>query len=265
MEVHDPPNRRNKSDAAIKLLHVLVSPLKLLHEHTKTDDPEEDSGWYMNSMRGGTVPFTLISQKLIDMIFKATDSSPLYNHRFLEANLKLKQWEEGKGSQRFLLKAPDHLFGISNLANKFPRAKFVTVFRDEVPMFQSGVTLTYQFQQMFVHSSVKDSVLFMDELICTERKALQTAHIGKYDVMKAPFNRLFNETFDLTAEFAKHVNLPWDKAKQEHAQAVIEHRLSWKKTKAQYEMYEFLDEISVQDSKEEENRKIKAHLQEVCK
>jgi len=264
VEVNDPPNRKNKSLEAIEGLHAMVSPLKLMHEYTKPNDPEEDSGWYLNSMRGVIVPFILTSQKLMDMTFKATDS-PLYNHRFLEANLKLKQWEEGKGTQRFLLKAPEHLFGISNLAKKFRGAKFVTVFRDEVPMFRSGVSLTYHYQHMFVDPSVDDAVLFTGELICAEREALRKAHNGKYKVMKAPFERLFSETFELATEFAKHVDLPWDAAKQEHARVVIENRLSWKKTKAKYKMHEFMNNIMVQDSKGEEDRKIAAHLDETCK
>jgi hypothetical protein len=236
VELEDPPKRKETTQVIISLLAYMNSPLKLMHEWITPDDPEEDSGWYMHTGRGLAIPFNIPS--LWHSTQMLDHSSHVLNQQYFETILKIKQWKSGK-KQRFILKAPEHLFGLPHLDKTYPDAKFVTVFRDEHPCYVSGLVLTHQWQRLFVTPKVEETTQFMDILICNERKALEVAHNGTYNVLKVDFAGMFTNTFDIVSRFAIHAELPWDAQKQQHAKDVIAQRLSWKKTKAKYELEDF--------------------------
>ena len=220
-------------------LSVINPPLMLLHEFTTPEDPDEDAGWYKDTMRGIVTPLVMPSMWHHANVYQ--ESSAEMNKNFWEMALKVKQWKSGK-RQRFMLKAPEHLLGLPYLSENFPDAKFVTVRRNETNMYKSGIALAHKVQEMFVHPKINETLSFMDLIICHERKALEVASQEKYDskVMHVRFeDGLFTNTFDIVSKFAEHTNLPWDDAKQEHARIVIAKRLAWKNHRSKYQISDF--------------------------
>ena len=53
--------RKEETEMVLPMLHALNPVLKLMHEFTRMEDPKEDSGWYLNTMRGVVTAFTLPS------------------------------------------------------------------------------------------------------------------------------------------------------------------------------------------------------------
>ena len=235
---HKPP-RKEFTDETYRVLDAVNPPLGIMHEFTNAEDPEEETGWYMNTMRGIAAAFILPSYWLQLNVLQ--ESSVEMNRNFWETVLKIKQWKAGR-KQRFILKAPEHLFGLPYLTEEFPDASFVTVHRNEESMYKSGLAVTHAYRHMFMEPTVSDSIAYQDFLVCNERKALEVSRDEKYDskVMEVRFeDGLFTNTFEIIAKFAKHAGLPWDEAKQAHARSVIAKRLSWKKHKAKYRMKDF--------------------------
>ena len=152
---------------------------------------------------------------------------------------QIRQWEAGK-KQRFLMKAPEHLFALPELTKAHPDASVITVSRDEASWYPSSLIMTQLFQYMAVDAQVEDSIAFTDRLLCGQRNALEIAHNGSYDVLPVQFGSyLFTQTFDVVEKVAKHSDLPWDEETQAKAKEVIAKRLSWKKGKVAYNVEDF--------------------------
>ena len=62
LELHDPPQRRQVAEAALKGLGGMNPPVKLLHEWIAADEPEDEPGWYQNTVTGVVIPFTIPSE-----------------------------------------------------------------------------------------------------------------------------------------------------------------------------------------------------------
>jgi hypothetical protein len=73
-----------------------------------------------------------------------TDQTPHYE--YMKKVLKILQW--GKGSDRWVLKCPQHLEQLPVLQKTFPDATFVVTHRDPVAVIQSAVTMMAYAQRM---------------------------------------------------------------------------------------------------------------------
>merc|ERR1712139_341932 len=79
--------------------------------------------------------------------FLAVDpSSAKLRYRLLKLMMQIKQWQEGP--QRWLLKSPEHLTGVHQLAEAFPDAKVVTIHRNEVSVYKSLLILLHTARSM---------------------------------------------------------------------------------------------------------------------
>ena len=240
IELPDTISRKELVDARMKATSVVNPPLMIMHEFTNAEDVEEDAGWGKHTMRGAIM--SVIIPSIWHHLNIYQESTAEINKNFWEILLKIKQWKAGR-KLRFILKAADHLFYLPYLSETFPDARFVTVSRDEDAMYKSALVLTHTFRQLFVaNTHINETVCKQDLKTCHLLKALEVAHDKKYksQVMSVSSeDRLFTNTFEIVANFAKHADLPWDGVKQAHARSVIAKRLSWKKHKAIYRMADF--------------------------
>ena len=85
----------------------------------------------------------------------------------------------------------------------------------------------------------QDTIAFTDRLLCGQRRSLEVAHNGSYDLLPVRFGSyLFEQTFEVVERIANHANLTWDQDTQARANDVITKRLAWK-NKAYYKIDEF--------------------------
>ena len=160
------------------------------------------------------------------------------NLRLWETLNKIRQWQAGT-KQRFLLKAPEHLFGLPRLVQDHPDASIISVSRDEASWYPSQLVMAQLWRYMYVDAEVQDAIAFTDRLLCTQRESLEVAHNGTFEVLPVEFGSyLFTQTRDVVERIAKHADLTWDEATQARAADVIAKRLAWKK-KAYYRTDEF--------------------------
>ena len=243
LEFHDPPIRAKVAEAGLTGLGVMNPPMKLLHEWIAEDEPEDEPGWYQHTTLSGLViPFTIPSEWHHARIY--TRDSQTRNRRFWVTMNKIRQFQAGKGKQRFLLKAPENLFGFTALMKEHPDASVITVSRDEASWYPSSLIMTQLFQQMTVDAKVEDSIAFTDKLLCEQRKSLEIAHSSSAfesdQVIAIKFGKyLFSQTFDVVKKIAKFADLSWDEGMQARAREVIKKRLSWKKEKVLYDLEDF--------------------------
>ena len=236
LELSDPPQRLENAEAALSGLGALNPPMKLLHEWISAEEPEDEPGWYLHSLTGLVVPFQLPSEWHHARIYEP--ASQERNLRLWETLNKIRQWQAGK-KQRFLLKAPEHLFGLPQLVQDHPDASIITVSRDEKSWYPSSLVMTQLSQYMFVDAQVEDTIAFTDRLLCGQRRSLEVAHNGSYDLLPVRFGSyLFEQTFEVVERIANHANLTWDQDTQARANDVITKRLAWK-NKAYYKIDEF--------------------------
>eukprot|EP00797_Seminavis_robusta_P008304 Sro1585_g284110.1 Sulfotransferase domain (236) ;mRNA; r:14316-15023 len=212
--------------------------MKLLHEWIAPDEPEDEPGWYQYTLMGVVIPFSFPSEWHHAKIYQP--ESQQLNFRLWETLNKIRQWQAGK-KLRFLMKAPEHLFGYPQIAQAYPNATFVSVSRDEESWYPSSLIMTHLFRQMFVHPRVEDTIAFADRLLCGQRQALQVAHnLPNNTILPVQFGKyLFTQTMDVVEQIAIHADLPWDDDAKTRAQQVIQKRLSWKKEKAFYKLEDF--------------------------
>lgn len=237
IELYDPPRRMEIAEQALVGLESINPPMKMLHEWIAADEPEDEPGWYQHSLMGLVIPFTLPSEWHHAKIYE--QESQVLNRRLWETLNKIRQWQSGT-KQRFLMKAPEHLFGLPDLAKNHPDASLITVSRDEASWYPSALIMTQLFQHMFVDSKVEDTIAFNDRLLCGQRQALQVSQKRKYKALSVEFGSyLFTQTIDVVEKIAKHANLSWDKNIQEKAEEVINKRLGWKTGKAAYDIEKF--------------------------
>ncbi len=237
LELHDPPQRVQIAQGALTFLGYMNPPMKLLHEWIGENEPEDEPGWYQHTLQGLVIPFTIPSDWHHSQIYKP--ESQTRNRRFWVTMNKIRQWQTGKKA-RFLLKAPEHLFGLPDLVQSHPDASVISVSRDEETWYPSALVMTQLFQYMSVDARVEDTIAFTDKLLCEQRKSLEIAHNGSYNVLPIKFGSyLFTQTFDVVERIAKYADLSWDEETQERARQVIAKRLSWKKEKVLYKLDDF--------------------------
>mmetsp|Transcript_14279 Transcript_14279/g.22022 ORF Transcript_14279/g.22022 Transcript_14279/m.22022 type:complete len:475 (+) Transcript_14279:79-1503(+) len=248
IELYDPPRRKEEAELNLKNLGAVNPPMKLLHEWIAADEPEDEPGWYQYTVQGLVIPFTMPSTWHHLKIYE--DKSQERNLKLWETLQKIRQWQAGgsnnndtKKKKRFLMKAPEHLFGFPQLYNSHPDATFVTVSREEESWYPSALIMTQLFQQMFVHPRVNETIEFNDILNCGQRRSLQRIKNNSTygdNVLHIKFGSyLFTQTIEVVQQIAQKANLPWDDATQMQAKQVIAKRLSWKKGKAVYNLQQF--------------------------
>merc|ERR1712216_354768 len=99
-----------------------------IHEVNALDQPEEEIGWTELTFRGFLNALHIQHTHLENLVVEP--SSAHLRYRLLKVMMQIKQWQEGP--QRWVLKSPEHLTGVNELAEAFPDAKVVTIHRDNV-------------------------------------------------------------------------------------------------------------------------------------
>merc|ERR1712045_432858 len=179
-------------------------PMKMLHEWIAADEPEDEPGWFQHSLMGLVIPFTLPTEWHHAKLYEPANQ--ILNQQLWETLNKIRQWQAGK-KLRFLMKAPEHLFGFPDVAKAHPDASFVSVSRDEESWYPSQLVITQLNYYMFVDAQVEDSISFTDRLLCGQRNALKVALNGTYEVLPVKFGSyLFKQTIDVVEKVVKHAD-----------------------------------------------------------
>lgn len=236
IELDDPPTREREAEVSLNALGAINPPMKLLHEWVSADTPEDEPGWFQHTLTGLVIPFSIPSGWHHSRIYETVSQGR--NRQFWETINKIKQHRAGR-KLRFLMKAPEHLFGFAELHDAYPDGSFITVSRDEKSWYESALVITHLFQQMFVDANVNDTIAFTDTLNCGQRRALEIAHNGSHNVLSIEFGSyLFTQTYHVVDQIAAHADLAWGEENKARARDVIARRLSWK-GKSVYNLEEF--------------------------
>jgi hypothetical protein len=213
-----PSTTRKLGQAMMEHMHHFPS-IFAMHEVQDINQPEEEVGWTDLASRG----FLAVAQNEhphLDFLAIQPSSARL-RYRLLKALMQIKQWQEGP--QRWILKSPEHLLGIQELADTFPDAKVVTIHRDEVAVFKSLLYLFHTTRNMvFSEVNVEKTKIATDIQLCAQRRGLAATTTTDIDSLALHFHDVIGQPLNTLKQVAEFTGLHWNATIETRAQVAIE-------------------------------------------
>jgi len=192
-----------------------------MHEVNDINQPEEELGWSWLTGRGMMSTFENDIPELDKLI--VDPSSAKIRYGMIKAIMQVKQWEEGP--RRWLLKSPEHLLGVQELAEAFPDAKVITIHRDEVSVFKSLLMLQHMTRSMSIPDESKSTDREVDaatlQLCAQQRGLLADMPSANVESKALQFRDVIGQPIHTLKEVVAFADLPWNAAREATAQAAV--------------------------------------------
>jgi hypothetical protein len=198
-----------------------------IHEVDDVDQPEEEIGWTDMTCRGFLTAIMNDQPGLDTLVVQP--SSARMRYKLLKVLMQIKQREEGP--QRWLLKSPEHLTGVHELAEAFPDAKVVTIDRDAVSIYKSLLFLFHTSRSM-INSYVDPSVtkIAADIQLCSQRRGLQTIPSIDIESLQLHFREVIEQPIGTLKRLALFAGFEWNTTIEARAEVAVQ-AASLKKTR----------------------------------
>merc|ERR1712072_1406726 len=143
-----------------------------MHEVHDLNQPTEEVGWTALAFQGGLLSTVELENPELDFL-SVQPSSVRHRYRLLKVMMQIKQWESQRPQRRWVLKSPEHLLGVNELAETFPDAKVVSIDRDNVAVYKSLLLLVHTARSMnSPYVNIEMTKAATDMQICAQRRGL---------------------------------------------------------------------------------------------
>jgi hypothetical protein len=153
-------------------------------------------------------------------------SSAHLRYRLLKVMMQIKQWQEGP--QRWVLKSPEHLTGVNELAEAFPDAKVVTIHRDNVSVYKS-LLLLYQTARAMATSPyatsadmhIEQTKAATDVQVCAQQRGLDAMPTSGLDYLSLQHHDVIGKPVETLKQVAEFASLEWNPTIQSQVEAAV--------------------------------------------
>jgi hypothetical protein len=247
LDPKQPGTMRKLGEGAMSAMRLFPS-IFAMHEVNDVDQPEEELGWTELTSKSFLSVFEIESSYFDHLAVQP--SSAHLRYRMLKVLMQIKQWEEGP--QQWVLKSPEHLNGVHELAEAFPDARTVTIHRDEVTVYKSLLLLFHTTRSMTLPDvSVEQTKLAADVQICSQRRGLAAVPSLEMKSLALNFHDVIGQPIDTLKQFAAFTGLEWNATIEARAEAAVEAAALRKKRmggKIVYQIYAFgLTETNIRE------------------
>jgi hypothetical protein len=206
---------------AKQILHdmQLFPSIFAMHEVHDLNQPEEENGWTALAFQGGLLSTVEHENSQLDAL-SVQPSSAHRRFRLLKVMMQIKQWQEG--ARRWVLKSPEHLLGVHELADNFPDAKVITIDRDNVAVYKSMLVLVHTARSMSSpYVNIEMTKAATDVQICAQHRGLDAIPTTGLDYLSLNHHDVVGKPIETLRQVAELAGLEWNATMQSQAEAAV--------------------------------------------